>query len=265
MEPDVEPHREPDAQPDMTRRGADDGAAAGPARSSGLPDGRPALETLLDTALRGRADDPVARTRAVAAFRTARDSGAHTARTRRRDDWRPKGRRGPNRSLRAAFAVLLAGLTLGGVAFAAVGPITHENAGRRDASAAPPSTGVPDRFSASPPPASPAAPGATSAPGGPSGRPPQANDTEAHCRAYASVRGRGNALDARAWQRLVTAAGGEDEVEAFCAGQLAAQDGTKGAKGANGATGAGSPGKADGTSVPGSPAATRPGKSGSGR
>jgi hypothetical protein len=36
-----------------------------------------------------------------------------------------------------------------------------------------------------------------------------------------SVGSRGHALNATAWRRLVTAAGGEDEVEAYCAGRLA--------------------------------------------
>ncbi|MFI0965384.1 hypothetical protein ACH4S8_28900 [Streptomyces sp. NPDC021080] len=267
----MESHREPDARPGTAERRAGDGTAPGPraARPADPRDGRPALETLLAAAMRGRADDTAARTRAVAAFRAARDGGAHTARTRRRDDWRPEEQRRPSRSLRAVLAVLLAGLTLGGVAVAAIGPIAGDDTGRRDRAVARPSAGVPDRFPASAPPVGPGAPGAAAAPGGPVGRPPRAQDTEAHCRAYASVRGRGDALDSRAWQRLVTAAGGEDKVEAFCAGQLAADNGTKGAKGSKGAKGAadaGNSGKAAGTQVPGSPAATpKPAKSKSGR
>jgi hypothetical protein len=44
-----------------------------------------------------------------------------------------------------------------------------------------------------------------------------AADTEAQCRAYEDVEGRGKAMDATAWQRLVTAAGGERNVAAYCA------------------------------------------------
>ncbi|MGW7224307.1 hypothetical protein ACWGJD_29900, partial [Streptomyces sp. NPDC054826] len=51
------------------------------------------VETLLAAALTGDATDTGAEQRAVAAFRAARDAGAHRARTRRRDDWRPVGRR----------------------------------------------------------------------------------------------------------------------------------------------------------------------------
>ncbi|MFD8200700.1 hypothetical protein ACFV2G_14210, partial [Streptomyces sp. NPDC059701] len=59
------------------------------------------------------------------AFRAARDAGAHraarTARIRRRDDWRPRDPRRARRSLRVTLSVLLASLTLGGVAYAAIG------------------------------------------------------------------------------------------------------------------------------------------------
>ncbi|MFE0172658.1 hypothetical protein ACFWZ2_10105 [Streptomyces sp. NPDC059002] len=54
--------------------------------------GRPPLDALLASAVRAGADtgvDAEAQRRAVAAFRAARDEGAHRARTRRRDDWRP--------------------------------------------------------------------------------------------------------------------------------------------------------------------------------
>ncbi|MGW0966919.1 hypothetical protein [Streptomyces sp. NPDC002516] len=221
----------------MAERHAGDGAAPGArvAPAAGRGDGRPPLERLLAVALRGRAqdrsEDRAAETRAVAAFRVARDGGAHTTRTRRRDDWRPGEERRPSRSLRAAFAVLLAGLTLGGIAFAAIGPITHDSAGHRGAAVPRPSGSTADRFPGPVPSAVPgaSAPG-TPAPGGSGGRPPRARDTEAHCRAYAAVRGRGKALDARAWQRLVTAAGGEDKVEAFCAARLAADAGPKNTK-----------------------------------
>lgn len=136
----MEPHREPDAQPGMGERHVGDGAAFGPrvAPPADPGGGATPLEGLLAAAVRGRADDAAAQTQAVAAFRAARDGGAHTARTRRRDDWRPKEQGRPSRSLRAVFAVLLAGLTLGGVAVAAIGPISHDDAGPRDRAVARP-------------------------------------------------------------------------------------------------------------------------------
>ncbi|MFI6487453.1 hypothetical protein [Streptomyces sp. NPDC050564] len=180
----------------------------------------PALEALLAAAMRGRANDAEAEAQAVAAFRAARDEGAHAARTRRRDDWRPREQRRVSRSLKATFAVLLASLTLGGVAVAAIGSSSDDDAD--DRSRTEPSSSAPDRsapestgpdFSGSP------APGA-SAQADPSAHPSQAQDTEAHCRAYESVKGRGNALNSTAWQRLITAAGGEENVAAYCAEQL---------------------------------------------
>ncbi|MGW3666839.1 hypothetical protein [Streptomyces sp. NPDC005141] len=226
-----------------------------------------ALETRLAAAIRGRADGTEAEAHAVAAFRAARDGGAHGARTRRRDDWRPRERWAPIRSVRVTFAVLLAGLTLGGVAVAAIGSSSHGD-GDRDRAGARPSNSVQDRFpAAAAPSAGPGAPG-VSTPGGSvapglTGRPPRAQDTEAHCRAYASVRGRGDALNATAWQRLVTAAGGEDKVEAFCAERLADDSGTKDAK----RTGkSGKSGNAGGTPAPGASAVTpKPTKAKGGR
>ncbi|QEU92275.1 hypothetical protein [Streptomyces kanamyceticus] len=58
--------------------------------------GGPSLDSLLGSAVRADADaalDTDAQRQALAAFRAARDEGAHRARTRRRDDWRPRGRR----------------------------------------------------------------------------------------------------------------------------------------------------------------------------
>ncbi|GAP52112.1 uncharacterized protein SAZU_6985, partial [Streptomyces azureus] len=81
------------------------------------------LEALLAAALIRDRIDAEAEQRAVAAFLAARDAGAHRARTRRRDDWRPRERRHPGRSLKATLSVLLASLTLGGVAVAAIGSV----------------------------------------------------------------------------------------------------------------------------------------------
>lgn len=101
----------------------------------------PPLEALLVQALssrglraRGPRGPGDGERRAVAAFRAARDAGAHKARTRRRDDWRPRARRHTARSLRATLSVLVAGLTLGGVAFAAVGSSTDGVAAWRGSS-----------------------------------------------------------------------------------------------------------------------------------
>ncbi|WP_328399384.1 hypothetical protein OHS70_21255 [Streptomyces sp. NBC_00390] len=44
-----------------------------------------------------------------------------------------------------------------------------------------------------------------------------AKAVEAHCRAYEKVKDRGHALNATAWRRLVRAAGGEQQVAAYCA------------------------------------------------
>ncbi|MEU1191609.1 hypothetical protein [Streptomyces sp. NPDC005859] len=162
--------------------------------------------------------------RAVAAFRAARDAGAHRARTRRRDDWRPRARRHTVRSLKATLSALVAGLALGGVAFAAIDSATD---GRADAE------GRPERpVTAAASGARSTGPSVSAPPAAPADRdrPVSAKDTEAHCRAYEKVRGRGRAMDSTAWQRLVTAAGGEENVAAYCA----AQGGPKGEKAAKG-------------------------------
>ncbi|MCX4905941.1 hypothetical protein [Streptomyces sp. NBC_00878] len=52
---------------------------------------------------------------------------------------------------------------------------------------------------------------------GASSRSPSAQGAKAHCRAYDSVKNRGRVLAPTAWQRLVQAAGGEKNVEAYCA------------------------------------------------
>lgn len=185
----------------------------------------PALEVLLADAVRGRADDTEAQAQAVAAFRAARDGGAHAARTRRRDDWRPREQRRVGRPVKATLAVLLASVTLGGVAVAAIGSSSdddnedHGRAGIRPSSSAPGRSASEAAHPGAPEAPDSSAPG-TSAQADPSGHPTQAQDTEAHCRAYESVKGRGRALNSTAWQRLVEAAGGEDKVAGYCAEQL---------------------------------------------
>ncbi|WP_326721056.1 MULTISPECIES: hypothetical protein [unclassified Streptomyces] len=193
----------------------------------------PAAEVLLDAVRRRVVSDAGAEARAVAAFRAARDAGVHAvrpARSRRRDDWRPREQRKVGRSLRTTLAVLFASLTLGGVAVAAIGSVSDDGGADRDDTRLPSSSAAPERSGPASANPAPSGPGQAA----PSGHPSQAQDTEAHCRAYDAVKGRGKALGSTAWQRLIDAAGGEGNVEAYCAGQLDHE-----------ATG--SPGKADST------------------
>ncbi|MFB8760355.1 hypothetical protein [Streptomyces nigra] len=200
-----------------------------------------ALEALLSAAvLRGHRPDAVGEQRAVAAFRAARAEGAHRARTRRRDDWRPRERRRLAMSARATLSLLLASLTLGGVAVAAInsaGPAEAPEERRTS----------PSESASRPPAASSARPSATPRTTRP-GHPGTARDLEAKCRAYAKVEGRGKALESTAWQRLVAAAGGEDEVAAYCAGRLATAPARPGSDSGNGTPGTPATGKGqDGT------------------
>lgn len=204
------------------------------------------LEALLAAALREGAGDGgpggAGEREAVAAFRGARDAGAYRARTRHRDDWRPRAQRRTRRSVKATVALFLSSLTLGGVAVAAIGTAgfsTDDHTGDRPRSSSPGS--APDSASgsaeptATPPASGPAVPGGTESPD----RPPTAEDAEARCRAYESVKDQGKALESTAWQRLVDAAGGEANVDAYCARQLAsAADDAKGTQGEKGEPGA---------------------------
>jgi hypothetical protein len=171
-----------------------------------------ALETVLAAAIRGGTLDPEAEQQAVAAFRTARSAGTHRARSRRRDDWRLPAERRARRPVKMTFGVVFASLALGGVAVAAIGSAGSSTDGA--------GTG---RGTAHPSGLAPDQPGGAASSGGPGptdGSGP-AQDTEAHCRAYEQVKDRGKALDATAWQQLVTAAGGEAKVAAYCSEQLA--------------------------------------------
>ncbi|MGP4083516.1 hypothetical protein [Streptomyces sp. KR55] len=169
----------------------------------------PGLEAVLAAAMRRDGVEAEGERRAVAAFRAARDADAHKARTRRQDDWRP---RRAGRAARTTLAVLLASLTVGGVAFAAIGssqPSTSPSLRNTSTprTSHPPTTTPPSRTATTPP-----------------DRPTTAADTAAHCRAYDQVAGRGKALDSTAWQRLVSAAGGEAEVAAYCAEHATGMD-----------------------------------------
>ncbi|MFJ8197710.1 hypothetical protein [Streptomyces sp. NPDC096152] len=175
------------------------------------------VEVLLAAALRGNSLDAEAEQRAVMAFRAARDTGAQGARSRRRDDWRAPEPRRKRRSVKVTAGLALAGLTLGGVAVAAIGSARSSDGGPGDGPSTRPSSGVSAGASAGPSAGGPGTPG----PSPTTDRPATARDTEAHCRAYEKVKDRGKALDATAWRRLVRAAGGEDKVIGYCADQLA--------------------------------------------
>ncbi|MFD8228786.1 hypothetical protein ACFV16_32135 [Streptomyces massasporeus] len=200
------------------------GAAAGPWG----PRDDTALHTALATALRADDPGPEGEHRAVAAFRTARDAGAHGARTRHRDDWRMPAPGRTGRPVKTTVAAVFTSVALGGVAVAAIGSVGS------------PANGTGGQTPSSAP--------ATARPGGPATRAPSdgpgrgdgpssAQDTAAQCRAYERVEGRGAALDATAWQRLVAAAGGEGEVDAYCAERLARPTAAPGGSGAPGRLG----------------------------
>ncbi|WP_344369442.1 hypothetical protein, partial [Streptomyces indiaensis] len=168
-----------------------------------------ALHAVLATALRAHHTGPEAERRAVAAFRTARDTGAHAARTRHRDDWRLPAQGRTGRQVKTTIAAVFTSVALGGVAVAAIGSVgSPANGSGGTTPSSPPAPARPDGQVSHTP---------SDGPGRDDG-PPSAQDTDAQCRAYERVDGRGTALDATAWQRLVAAAGGADEVDAYCAG-----------------------------------------------
>ncbi|MEG8276904.1 hypothetical protein [Streptomyces sp. AHA2] len=191
------------------------------------------VEALIVACLVRDGVDSEAEQRAVAAFRAARDAGAAHPPVRRRDDWALRRRPLPGRPLRTTLSVLLASLTLGGVAVAAIGVAGGSPDGpdgtpeRPTASSVAPRDPSPDRPRATRTPhpgGGPASPGRTpgedAAGGGEEGNARgarNAQDTGAHCRAYERAGGRSRAMDATAWERLVDAAGGERNVTAYCA------------------------------------------------
>ncbi|WP_437046932.1 hypothetical protein [Streptomyces sp. enrichment culture] len=188
------------------------GKRTGPPGPDGPDDGAPGpVEALLSAALRAGGAGAEGERRAVAAFRTARDAGAHrAARTRRRDDWRPRARRRAGRPLKAALSVLLAGLVLGGAAYAAIGggPAADGPRGERSR---PPAATAPAGGPAPRP--APTSPGVLTGPGNRSA----GGDAAADCRAHERMGGRDMERDAAARRRLLAAAGGERRVDAYCA------------------------------------------------
>ncbi|MFC5254313.1 hypothetical protein [Streptomyces cinereospinus] len=229
------------------RRAHPHGAVPGP----GEPGTR--FEALLGAALRDGGVDAAAEQRAVAAFVAAREAGAHRARTRRRDDWRPR-RRPPARTVRTTLAVLLASLTAGGVAVATIG--APGPSGPPSATASPSSgqAGREDRPTAPQAGSGSAAPAPSRTALPAPDRPATARDTEAHCRAYGQVAGSGRSPDATAWQRLAAAAGGAEHVEAYCA-ELLTRAGAEESPAAVGSAAAGGPAARRGPGAEESPAA----------
>ncbi|MEV6050155.1 hypothetical protein [Streptomyces sp. NPDC052107] len=184
------------------------------------PSGLDVIAERIGEALRRQPVDGSAEQAALAAFRTARTANDKAVRTRRRDDWRPRTR--TQRWARGGALVLAAGTLLGGVAVASVGVVDgarHHHAPeavtshstRRPATSTPGEQGSPST-------------GAGTAPTAFPSRPATAKDIQAHCRAYERIKGRGHALDATAWQRLVRAAGGERQVPGYCAQLTGAAD-----------------------------------------
>ncbi|MBC2901430.1 hypothetical protein [Streptomyces cupreus] len=215
------------------RRAHPQGTASGPQGVGAGPD----LEALLAAAMRPADVDAEGERRAVAAFRAARDAGAHRARTRRRDDWRPRTRRRTVRSLRATLSLFVASLALGGVAFAAMGTTGSSS----DASSK--GHGTPTQSTAPSEPDPEPSSAASGTGQGPSERPSTAQDTEAQCRAYEQVASNGKALESVAWKRLVEAAGGEEKVAGYCAEQLVRETAESGKPGADNANSGGNPGQ----------------------
>ena len=184
------------------------------------------LEALLVTALVRDGVDAGAEQRAVAAFVAARESGAHGARTRRRDDWRAPRRRFGGRSLRATLGALVAGCALSGVAVAGINAVGTPDGGRSEdtvpsrtpsASSAPRTPDASGSRAAGTPEASASASAGGDGARTGAGRAEATGDAEAHCQAYERVAGRGRALEAPVWERLVAAAGGAERVDAYCA------------------------------------------------
>ncbi|MFE1953273.1 hypothetical protein ACFW9D_22725 [Streptomyces sp. NPDC059524] len=149
---------------------------------------------------------------ALAAFRAARAADSGALRTRRRDRWGPVTRR--QRWTRTGALTVAASTLLGGIAVASIGVVTqarHHASDVRSSSSSLPSHG-PDRGQQTPMPTTTGAP-PTASPSHPGG----AKDIEAHCHAFEKGKGRAHALKVPAWQRLVRAAGGEQQVARYCA------------------------------------------------
>ncbi|MEV8306940.1 hypothetical protein AB0P36_06125 [Streptomyces flavidovirens] len=180
---------------------------------------------------------------ALAAYREARDSGAHALpgrwwQARRRDDWRPSRRWRGALPARAAFASIAATVTLGGVALAAGTGAIPAPFGIGGGGSGGPSAATATRTSA---PATPgaaresAADGAVRLPSAGvtrsgSARPTRAQDDVAHCVAYLASNGRSLSARGAASERLAAdAADAGLTVEAYCEDVVAAEERQPGA------------------------------------
>lgn len=187
------------------------------------PDGAFDLDSLAERigeALRQHPLDTDAEQAALTAFRRTRPRQDGALRTRRQDDWRPRTPK--QRWARGSALTLAASTLMGGIAFASITGVgsTQHHAPEARTSASPhrtPATGPGRQRSPS------TGPGTTPTPS-PS-HPDTAQEIEAHCRAYEKIKSRGQALNATAWQRLLRAAGGEQQVAGYCA-RLAGSDAT---------------------------------------
>lgn len=188
----------------------------GPTAERGDASGLDRTAERIGEALRQPVNDS-AEQAALAAFRSARTSSDAAPRTRRRDDWRPRTRK--QRWARGGALTLVSSTLLGGIAFASIGVVDSGQRQAPEAACLPQHVTAVHAHSHAPrarrtgcsfhrvrhgTPASPSYPG-------------KAKAVEKHCRSYEKVKGRGHALNATAWQRLVQAAGGEQHVAAYCA------------------------------------------------
>ncbi|MGZ3101037.1 hypothetical protein [Streptomyces sp. H72] len=240
---------------DMDARHGDGGADRAVPRTAAPA--TPGTEGLLAAALRDERVGAEGERRAVAAFRAALDARpGRTPRTRRRDDWRPRERCRARRSSRAVLSMLLASLTLGGVAYAAIGgngPQPGAAGPDRVRPTAGPD-GTAERRTADPLPVVPLpTPTAPRTPAPPGTGAATAPDTEAGCRAHQRPRERGKAPGAEVQQRLAGVTGGEEGGAAHCADRRSGQSTPSAASGptapgrADAATGAGrAQGRTDG-------------------
>ncbi|MFI6354247.1 hypothetical protein ACIBJF_16685 [Streptomyces sp. NPDC050743] len=191
----------------------EDAPRLGPTTERDVPSGLDDLAERIGEALRRQPVDDRAEQAALAAFRSARTANDEAVRTRRRDDWRPRTR--TRRWARGGALALAAGTLLGGVAVASIGVVDGARHHRAPEAGTSHSTHRP--ATSTPGDQGPASSGSGTAPTALPSRPATAKDIEAHCRAYEKIKGRGHALDATAWQRLVHAAGGERQVPGYCA------------------------------------------------
>ncbi|MFI8837048.1 hypothetical protein ACIGPN_39665 [Streptomyces afghaniensis] len=160
----------------------------------------------------------------LTAFRSARTANDKAGRTRRRDDWRPRTQK-QRRWARGGALALAVSTLLGGIAVASIGVVHGTQHHAPDSAPAVADFGRPQPSRADRAPPRPPGPRRHPKPPPPS-HPGTAKDIEAHCHAYERIKGRGHSLNATAWQRLVRAAGGEQQVAGYCAQLIGSADDT---------------------------------------